>query len=328
MSDEYLVRWFKEEDIQSFVEGLNVDLWDEYTEDVFRWKFRKDPFNLGFTSIAVVEHIPTRKPVAFNSFLPLQVRSGSEVFLAVQGCDGFVDREHRRKGLFQMTLRFLSEEIKGGAPEVLIGFNLIEAAGAARKAGSELTFEIHKRLIEGDTLERFVSCKGVELESINLEEYHTLYEDWAEKSQLLHFHRTLPYLVWRVSKHPVRNHQPFRVLCDGETKGYVVVDLMEEHGGLTMTLNDYNPGLLEDLLPGTLAALLEMHAGVTAVEFNTKRGSQLESTADENGFKAIPLHTVIMKALNNTRQKGGAVYRGELEISDSRRWHVTNSDIY
>jgi len=326
--DEYLVRWFKEEDLPSFVEGLNVDLWDEYTEDVFRWKFCEDPFNLGFTSIAVVEHVPTKKPVAFNSFLPLQVRSGSEVFLAVQGCDGFVDRGHRRKGLFQMTLQFLSEEIKGGAPEVLIGFNLIEAAGAARKAGSELTFEIHKCLIEGDALERFVSHEGVELESINLEEYHTLYEDWAEKSQLLHFHRTLPYLVWRVNKHPARNHQPFRVLCEGETKGYVVVDLMKEHGDLTMTINDYNPGLLEDLLPETLATLLEMHAGVTAVDFNTKRGSHLESTADENGFKAIPLHTVIMKALNNTRQKGGAVYRGELEISDSQRWHVTNSDIY
>ncbi|HUS78950.1 MAG TPA: hypothetical protein VM050_09875, partial [Patescibacteria group bacterium] len=140
MSDEYFVRWFQEEDVEPFINGLNVDLWDEYNEDVFRWKFREDPFNLGFTSIAVVEHVPSGRPVAFNSFLPLQVRRGSEVFLVVQGCDGFVDREHRRRGLFQRTLRFLSEEIKGKAPEALIGFNLMEAAGAAHKAGSELAY--------------------------------------------------------------------------------------------------------------------------------------------------------------------------------------------
>jgi len=115
---------------------------------------------------------------------------------------------------------------------------------------------------------------------------------------------------------------------DGETRGYVVVDLMEEYGGLTMTLNDYTLGLLEDLLPGTLEALLEMHTGVTAVEFNAKRGSRLESLAVEMGFKVLPWYTVIMMALNNTRQEGRAVFRGELKISDYQRWHVTNSDIY
>ena len=328
MSDEYTVRWFREEDVTSFVNGLNVDLWDEYTEEVFRWKFHEDPFNLGFTSIAVVEHTLTGKPVAFNSFLPLQVRRGDEVFLAVQGCDGFVDREHRRKGLFQMTLRFLSEEIKGKAPEVLIGFNLIEAAGAARKAGSELAYDLDKCLVEGDALGKFTSYESVELDSIDLEEYHELYEEWAERSPMLHFHRTLPYLVWRGRKHPVRCNHPYRVVSDGETKGYVVVDLVEEHRGLTMTINDYNPCLLEDQLHGIVAALMEMYDGVTAVEFNAKKGSQLESMAGEEGFKVIPWYRVIMMALNNTRQEGGAVYRGKLEISDSQRWHITNSDIY
>ncbi len=328
MSDEYFVRWFQEEDVEPFINGLNVDLWDEYNEDVFRWKFREDPFNLGFTSIAVVEHVSSGRPVAFNSFLPLQVRRGSEVFLVVQGCDGFVDREHRRRGLFQRTLRFLSEEIKGKAPEALIGFNLMEAAGAAHKAGSELAYDLDKCLLEGDALERFGSRRDVELEPIDLKEYHELYEGWATRSMMLHFHRTLPYLIWRVERHPVRSNSPYRVLSDGETKGYVVVDLMEEHGGLTLSLNDYSPSILEDLLPETIATLLELHADVTAIEFNAKRGSQLESLAIEYGFKVLPWYTVIMKALNRTRQEGGAVYRGGLEISAVRRWHVTNSDIY
>lgn len=328
MSDEYTVRWFKKGDLTSFVNGLNVDLWDEYNEDVFRWKFQEDPFNLGFTSIAVVEHVPTGVPIAFNSFLPLQVRMGDEVFLAVQGCDGFVDREHRRKGLFQRTVRFLSEEMKGRAPEILIGFNLIEAAGAAHKAGSELAYDVDKCQAECEALEEFATRRGVDLVPISVEEYHELYEEWAARSHLLHFHRTLPYLRWRVNRHPVRDNRPYKVLMDGETRGYVVVDLMEEYGGLTMTLNDYTLGLLEDLLPGTLEALLEMHTGVTAVEFNAKRGSRLESLAVEMGFKVLPWYTVIMMALNNTRQEGRAVFRGELKISDYQRWHVTNSDIY
>jgi hypothetical protein len=73
---------------------------------------------------------------------------------------------------------------------------------------------------------------------------------------------------------------------------------------------------------------MEIYNDVTAVEFNAKKGSQLESMADENGFKVIPWYRVIMMALNNTCQEGGAVYRGKLKISDSQCWHITNSDIY
>jgi hypothetical protein len=328
LSDEYVVRWFEEGDLTAFIDGLNVDLWDEYDEDVFRWKFREDPFNLGFTSIAVVEHIPTGRPVAFNSFLPLEVRSGDEVFLAVQGCDGFVDREHRRRGLFQRTVVFLSEEMRGRAPEVLIGFNLMEAAGAAHKAGSELAYDLDKCTVESEALGELTTRRGFELTPIDVDRYHELYEDWAARSRVLHFHRSLPYLRWRVHGHPVRKSRPFEVQTDGETRGYVVIDLMEEHGGLTMTLNDYTQGLLEGLLTESLAALLEMNADVTTVEFNARKGSRLESLAVGMGFEVLPWYTVIMMALNNTRQEGRAVYRGDLKISDYQRWHVTNSDIY
>ena len=179
MSDEYIVRWFEEGDLASFIDGLNVDLWDEYDVEVFRWKFREDPFNLGFTSIAVVEHVPTGTPVAFNSFLPLQVRFGEKVFLAVQGCDGFVDREHRRRGLFQRTVVFLSEEMRGRTPEILIYFNLMEAAGAARKAGSELAYDLDKCQIESGALGGLVTRRGFELTPIDVEKYHELYEEWA-----------------------------------------------------------------------------------------------------------------------------------------------------
>jgi len=327
LSDEYRLRWFREGDLPSFIEGLNVDLWDEYSEEVFRWKFREGPFDLGFTPIAVVEHVPSGRPVAFNSFLPLEVRAGGEVFLAVQGCDGFVDRGHRRRGLFQRTLRFLSEEMPGKGPEALIGFNLVEAAGAARKAGSELAFDLDKCLLERDALGGFDS-RAMDLELISLKELHGLYEDWALERGLLHFHRTPGYLAWRMEGHPVRRGLSYRVLRGGTVEGYVVIDLVEEGGGLTMTLNDYNPGLLEGALFGVVSALLEEHRGVTAVELNARRGSRLESVAEGCGFEVLPWYKVIMMALENTRQEGGAVYRGGLEISDMGLWHLTNSDIY
>jgi hypothetical protein len=327
LSDEYRVRWFREGDLPSFIEGLNVDLWDEYSEEVFSWKFEEGPFDLGFTPIAVVEHVPSGRPVAFNSFLPLEVRAGDEVFLAVQGCDGFVDRGHRRRGLFQRTLRFLSEEMPGRGPEALIGFNLVEAAGAARKAGSEIAFDLDKCLLEGNALCEFDS-EAVDLEPISLKELHGLYEGWARESEQLHFHRTPGYLAWRVERHPVRRGSPRRVLRGGDTEGYVVVDLVEEGGGLTITLNDYNPGLLEKELPGVVSTLLGELRGVTAVELNARRGSRLESVAERCGFAVLPWYKVIMMALENTRQEGGAVYRGGLEISDIGLWHLTNSDIY
>jgi hypothetical protein len=46
------------------------------------------------------------------------------------------------------------------------------------------------------------------------------------------------------------------------------------------------------------------------------------------GFTAKPWLTVIMKALNNTLQVNGEVYRGELCLSDVSGWHLTPSDIY
>jgi hypothetical protein len=46
------------------------------------------------------------------------------------------------------------------------------------------------------------SC--VELEPIDTETYHRLYMEWAETSGLIHFHRTMSYLRWRVEDNPVR----------------------------------------------------------------------------------------------------------------------------
>jgi hypothetical protein len=328
LSDEYVVRWFREDDLPAYVEGLNKDLYDEYDEEVFDWKFRRAPFSLGFISIAVVEHVPTGAPVAFNPFMPLEVRVGGEVFTALQGVDGFVDEAHRRRGLFQRTITFMAEEMKGRSPELLFSFNLAEAAGAAHKADSELVYDMDKCLLDRGRFAGLARRGGVELEPIGTETYHRLYETWAETSGLIHLHRAVPYLRWRVDENPVREVTPYRLVSSGAPRGYVVVDEVTEGGINQLTIDDYPPGLLDAALPEVIACLNVLHPDAGVVEVNAVRGSRLEEAAYSMGFTVRPWLTVIMKALNNVVQEGGEVYRGELRLSDVNNWHLTPSDIY
>ena len=328
MSDEYVVRWFREDDLPTYIEGVNKALYDEYDEVVFDWKHRHAPFSLGFTSVAVAEHVPTGTPVAFNPFLPLEVRAGAEVFVALQGVDGFVDEAHRRRGLFQRTITFMAEEMEGRSPELLFSFNLAEAAGAAHKADSELVYDIDKCLLGRKGFAALTRRDGVELEPIDTETYHSLYMRWAEESGLIHFHRTIPYLRWRVEENPVRKVTPYRLVHGGVTSGYVVVDEVTEGGVNQLTIDDYTPGLLDSTLPGVVACLKELHRDADVLEINAVHGGRLMEAASRLGFSARPWLTVIMKALNNTVQIGGEVYRSGLRLSDVRNWHLTPSDIY
>ena len=327
LSDQYAVRWFRESDLPAYIEGVNKALYDEYDEMVFDWKHRRAPFSLGFTSIAVVEHLPTGTPVAFNPFMPLEVRVEGEVFTALQGVDGFVEKAHRRRGLFQRTITFMAEEISGRGPELLFSFNLAEAAGAASKADSELVNDVDKCLLSRNG---FTGLRrgGLKLEKIDTEVYHRLYMEWAESSGLVHFHRTAPYLKWRVDENPVRKVTPYRLVSSGLSSGYVVVDEVTEGGVNQLTIDDYTPGLLEAELPGVIACLGEVHSEADVVEVNAVHGSRLEEAASRLGFKVEPWLTVIMKALNNTVQVGGEVYRDGLRLSNVENWHLTPSDIY
>ncbi|MBN2335735.1 hypothetical protein JXL21_09255 [Candidatus Bathyarchaeota archaeon] len=328
MSDEYILRWFREDDVSAYVDGLNKALYDEYSEEVFDWKVRHAPFNVGFTPIAVAEHVSTGVPVAFNSFMPLETRIGDETVMTLQGFDGFVDEKHRRRGLFQRTIRFMAEEMEGRSPEFLMSFNLVEAAGAARKAGSALTYAMDKCLLPRKGFTRIREKGGVELEPISTERYHRLYTEWAEPRGLVHFIRTLPYLRWRVEENPIRAVTPYLLLDHGESLGYVVVDEVTENGVSQLTVDDYTPRVLNDRLPEVMACLCELHPGTDVVEVNAVHGGLHESAAAGLGFTVEPWLTVIMMAFNNTVQEGGELYRGKTRLSDVQRWHLTASDIY
>jgi GNAT superfamily N-acetyltransferase len=326
--EQYEARWFRESDLGAYIEGLNRTLYYDYSERLFRWKFGENPNGLGFPTIAVVEHIPTGRPVAFNSFLPMRVRRGDDCFTILQGCDGFVDEAHRRQGLFQTTLNFMAEEMRGRSPEILIGFNLVEAAGAARKAGSALAHDVDRCVMERSVLKGFRDREGVTLEPIDQETLSGLYEEWAAGSPLLHIHRSLPYTRW-YNRNPLRSTQTYQVHGRCGRAGYLVVDEIEEGGQLGLTMEDYPPGMLSGgLLRGILAHLCNANPSVATIDIYTQRGDALEPELAGLGFSVEPWFKVIMKALNVAVQEGGRVLREGLALSDTSNWHLTAGDIY
>jgi hypothetical protein len=54
--------------------------------------------------------------VGFNGFLPMRIRMREESFLVVQGVVGYVELEHRSKGLFAATIEFMAQRLGGDGP--------------------------------------------------------------------------------------------------------------------------------------------------------------------------------------------------------------------
>ena len=334
LAQDYLVRWFREDDLEYYMAGLNRTLYDRYDEERFRWKFRDSPFNLGFVSIAVVEEAESGEPVGFNSFLPLEVRAGPDTFLAVQGCDGFVDMEHRRRGLFQRTLHFMAEELRGRGPEVLIGFNFAGSTGAAQKAGSQVACDVdrwHLDLREIDT-DRLRGGEDVSLSGASDEEIHDIYMGWASEETRIHFHRTPEYLRWRFDDPPLRDYMLYKVEVNGVPRGYVATSTAEDEDGLTeLSIDDCIPPFSDAMpFPNILGEILGIVDDVSKVEMHTRHGDLLGEAVGRLGFSAEPepRYTVIMKAIDNVETRGERIFRGGLELTQIGNWYFTRSDIY
>jgi hypothetical protein len=324
---QYKVRWFEENDLDFYIRGLNSNLYDEYDEARFRWKMVDTPFSLGFVSIAVVEH--NGVPVAFNSFLPLRVRRGSRVFPVVQGCDGFVEPEHRRMGLFQQTLRFMFGELEGKDPEMLMGFNLPGSAGAARKVGSTLTGDMHAvRAMSTDLAKMNIEGEdGIAVEPCSLEDLHGIYEDWAAVTQKLHYHRTPEYLRWRYS-HPIRRSSFYRIRNGGEM-GYAVVSLEHDGDSNTLFLEDYTPIMHRPHVALSLIkSVLSAGEPINEVYLTEATISPMYATAQSLGFQPDHYYMLIMKNIHSLEVLGEKLYRGGVELTNLENWNITSSDVF
>ena len=327
LSGQYTCRWFKESDLDAYMRGLNETLYEEYDEARFRWKMVDTPWSLGFVSIATVEH--NGVPVAFNSFLPLHVRRGRDSFTVIQGCDGFVEPEHRHMGLFQETLRFMFREFAAAGPEMLMGFNFSGSAGAAQKVGSTLIGDVHALCAKAsDLASRSVEGEDtVDIAPCSLDELHRIYENWAANTTKLHYLRTPEYLRWRYS-HPIRRSSFYRINDAGE-EGYVAVSLEREGAWNTLFLEDYTPVAEKPhVISAVIKRVLARGEPVNEVYLTSPTCSRAYSAAQGLGFAPDHFYTLIMRNIRGLEVREKRLFKGGVELTDVSGWHITSSDVF
>jgi hypothetical protein len=325
---DYTIRWFKDDDLGYYIKHLNNSLYTEYDEERFRWKFLGNPFKLDMVPIAMVEEAKTGKLVGFNSFLPLELNTGSTHFPIVQGCDGYIEREHRRKGLFQRTIHFMTEHFSDRIPELLLGFNFVESLGAARKAGSISTASINRWFFKPDQVEGRLTG-SIDIRQINVKRVHEVYQE-NSRGQVIHIHRTLEYLEWRFVDSPLRDHEMYEY-SGGNTRGYIIISTVrDEKGRKELSIDDYFPLFPDaDVFFMVLSEILRRHQNIEVVELYTKNNDVVDREVPKMDLEKDlePRYTLIMKPINLELVEG-KVIRDGVNISDIGAWHLTKSDIY
>jgi hypothetical protein len=327
---DYTIRWFRDDDLGYYIKHLNNSLYTEYDEERFKWKFLDNPFKLDMVPIAMVEETKTGKLVGFNSFLPLELNTGSTHFPIVQGCDGYIEREHRRKGLFQRTIHFMTEYFAGLSPELLLGFNFVESLGAARKAGSISTASINRWFFKPGQVEgRLKGTVDLDIRQTNIRRIHEVYRE-NSPGQVIHIHRTLEYLEWRFVDSPLRDHEMYEYSV-GDTSGYIIISTVrDEKGRKELSIDDYFPPFPDaDVFFMALSEILGRHQDVEVVELYTMNNDVVDREVPKMDLEKDlePRYTLIMKPINLELVEG-MIIRDGANVSGIGAWHLTKSDIY
>ncbi len=327
---DYTIRWFRDDDLDYYIRHLNNSLYNEYNEARFKWKFLGNPFKLDMIPIAMVEETRTGKLVGFNSFLPLELNTGSSHFPIVQGCDGYIETTHRRKGLFQRTIHFMTDYFSGGTPELLLGFNFVESLGAARKAGSISTASINRWFFKpGQLGARLTRAVDLDIKLSSVREIHEIYQK-NSRGQVIHIHRTLDYLEWRFVESPLRDYEMYEYRV-GDTSGYIIFStIRDEEGRMELSIDDYFPLFPDaDVFFMVLSEILRRHQDVEMVELHTMNNDVVDREVPKMGLEKDlePRYTLIMKPIN-LELVNGQILRDNVNLSNISVWHLTKSDIY
>jgi hypothetical protein len=327
---DYTVRWFRDDDLDYYIHHLNNSLYNEYDEERFKWKFLANPFKLDIVPIAMVEETKTGKLVGFNSFLPLELNTGSAHFPIVQGCDGYIETTHRRKGLFQRTIHFMTDYFSGRDPELLLGFNFVESLGAARKAGSISTASINRWFFKPCQVKtRLTRVIDLDISRSSVKEIHEIYQE-NSSNQVLHIHRTLNYLKWRFDESPLRDYEMYEYRV-GDLSGYIIFStIKDEEGRMELSIDDYFPQFPDaDVFFMVLNEILRWHQDVELVELYTMNNDVVDREVPKMGLEKDlePRYTLIMKPIN-LELVDGEIFRDGVNLSDIGAWHLTKSDIY
>ena len=327
---EYIVRWFKEIDLDYYMFHLNNSLYHQYDEERFQWKFLQSPYKLDILPIAIVEERKTGKSVGFNSFLPLVIRTGNTIIPIVQGCDGYIERDHRRKGLFQKTIHFMTDYFSDQGPELLLGFNFVESLGAAKKAGSISTALINRWSFKPNRIEIALDpISDLSVIRTNHIRVHDIYQINL-KNQVIHMHRTQEYLDWRFNRSPLRDYKLFEYQT-GDHSGYIVVSSIEDEEGKTeLSIDDYFPVFPDaNLFFTILRDILKEFQDIDVIELYTRSNDVLDRALFQIGLEKDlePRYTLIMKPIKK-EITGDEILRGGVNLSNIENWHITKSDIY
>jgi hypothetical protein len=330
MPEGYTLRWFQEGDLDAYIAGLNESLYDRYDRERFRWKFGDSPFNLGFTSIVVAVDDYSGRPVGFNSFLPLEVRISERIVPIVQGCDGYVQKEHRRRGIFIATIKFMEEGLPEAGSTFLMGFNFAGSTAAAVKAGSTAVCDINYWELEPKALFGQGRHSGAfSVNEIDVVEAHSLYHSWRTKGDQPHIHRSLAYMRWRFEDSPLRDYKFFSLKEGDNDLGYVVLSVAENDEGETIVgLDDY---ILSTTNPreviGAMAELVKLEEDTAKIELLTIRGGAIDDSLRKLNVEPEPRYTMILKPISGRVPQGGAS-EGVSGATLREDWHITASDIY
>ncbi len=174
-NSDYFVRWFNEDDLDYYMFHLNNSLYNQYDRERFLRKFQQSAYKLDIVPIAIFEERKTGKKVGFNSFLPLEIKTGNTIIPIVQGCDGYIERNHRRKGLFQKPIHFMTDHFSEYGPELLLGYNFVESLGAAKKAGSISTALINRWFFKPNRIEtELTSVSDLSVNRTNIRRIHDI----------------------------------------------------------------------------------------------------------------------------------------------------------
>ena len=329
-NSDYSIRWFKEADLDYYMFHLNNSLYDQYDEERFQWKFLHSSHKLDIVPIAIVEERKTGRPVGFNSFLPLEIKTDNTIIPIVQGCDGYIERDHRRKGLFQKTIHFMTDYFSDKGPELLLGFNFLESLGAAQKAGSISTALINRWFFSpNQIITRFDLISNLCIIRSDYRRAHDIYQ-CDSKKKVIHLHRTQEYLDWRFNKSPLRDYNFFEYQTSDHS-GYIVVSSIEgEDGKIELSIDDYFPIFPDaNLFFTILRDILKEFQEIDVIELYTRNNDVLDRALIQIGLEKDqePRYTLIMKPIKK-EISGGKIMGDNVNLSNTNNWHITKSDIY
>ncbi|MCW4049797.1 MAG: hypothetical protein NWE89_08685 [Candidatus Bathyarchaeota archaeon] len=217
--------------------------------------------------------------------------------MSLQGCDGSstpsIESEASSKRASVSWRRSLH-----GKGEFLVGFNFANSTGATKMAGSTLVCQVNKQAISSKTIrERQPKDDSLTLLPCTVKDTSNIYLGWAQRSEVIHYHRSLDYLNWCFTDNPRENNYFYSVTRDGSVIGYIVASKAEDDNTLIgladSVLSDSRPSILH----GVLRILVESHSDVHEIELFTRIGGSLENLVNNLNRETGLTYTMIIKDL-------------------------------